>query len=186
MNRRLFVQIPLLTFTSELITGVDNQESDRLKKGFKVESGRDRFQKELHIMGGQFNCLVSAKDTNGDFCAYDTFRSEKGGPAFHLHHNQDEWFYNIKGEFIVKVGDDKFNLKPGDSLFAPRQIPHAFAKINDGEAQMLVLFQPAGSMEDFFKQISQLGENIPKDQEHVLKELYRKHGMEVVGPPLEI
>jgi len=43
-------------------------------------------------------------------------------------------------------------LKAGDSAFAPRKIPHAFAKINEGEGQILVLFQPAGSMEDFFEQ----------------------------------
>ncbi|TMI77795.1 MAG: cupin domain-containing protein, partial [Bacteroidetes bacterium] len=71
----------------------------------------------------------------------------KGGPAFHLHYRQDEWFYVIKGDFIVRVADDTFTLKPGDSAFAPRTIPHAFAKTSDGEGQMLVLFQPAGMME---------------------------------------
>jgi quercetin dioxygenase-like cupin family protein len=185
MNRRLFVQIPLLTFGSALIAKANSQEIGRPTKGFKVEAGKDRFQEELHIMGGLFNCIVSSKDTNGDFCAYDTIRFEKGGPAFHFHHNQDEWFYNIRGEFIVQVGEDIFNLKPGDSLFAPRKIPHAFAKISDGEAQMLVMFQPAGSMEDFFKQMSKYGSNIPKDQENKLKELWRTHGMEIVGPPLK-
>jgi hypothetical protein len=77
-----------------------------------------------------------------------------------------------------------YNLKPGDSAFAPRTIPHAFAKINEGPGQMLVLFQPAGSMEDFFKQMSKLGPSIPKNQERELKELWRSHGMEIVGPPL--
>ena len=163
----------------------DSQVSSRPTRGFKVEAGKDRFQEELHIMGGVFNCIVSSKDTNGDFCAYNTIRSEKGGPAFHFHHNQDEWFYNIKGEFILQVGEDKFTLRPGDSLFAPRKIPHAFAKVSEGEAQMLVLFQPAGSMEDFFKQMSKYGSNIPKDQEHKLKELWQTHGMEIVGPPLK-
>jgi quercetin dioxygenase-like cupin family protein len=159
-------------------------ENSRPNKGFKVEGGRDRFNEELHIMGGQFNCIVSAKDTLGDLCAYDTFRQEKGGPALHFHYNQDEWFYNINGEFIVQVGEEKFNLKPGDSAFAPRTVPHAFAKISEGEAHMLVLFQPAGTMEDFFKQMSKLGKNIPSNQEHVMKELWHTHGMEVVGPPL--
>ena len=48
---------------------------------------------------------------------------------------------------------------------------------------MLVLFQPAGLVEDFFKQMSKLGTSILKDQEHKLKELWRNHGMEIVGPP---
>jgi hypothetical protein len=91
----------------------------------------------------------------------------------------------IRGEFIVRVGDDTLTLRPGDSAFAPRKVPHAFAKISDGEAQMLVLFQPAGSMEDFFKQMSKLGQNIPKNQESTLKQLWADHGMEIVGPPLK-
>jgi len=185
MNRRLFLQVPILTLTSTLIAKAQIKNSDRPNKGFKVDAGKDRFQEELHIMGGQFTRMISSRDTDGELCVYDTIRLEKGGPAFHLHHNQDEWFYIIKGEFIVQVGMEKFNLSPGDSAFAPRTVPHAFAKISEGEAHMLVMFQPAGSMEDFFKQISKLGNNIPKDQERVLKELWHTHGMEVVGPPLK-
>jgi hypothetical protein len=77
------------------------------------------------------------------------------------------------------------NLKPGDTAFAPRKIPHAFEKISEGEGQMLILFQPSGSMEDFFKQMSQMGTSIPKDQEKTLKHLFETHGMEIVGPLLK-
>jgi len=183
MKRRVFLQLPLLA--SVLVATAQTTIKDRPKKGFKVTSGKDRFQEELHIMGGQFNCMVSSKDTNGELCIYNTFRHEKGGPALHLHHEQDEWFYIIRGEFIAKVGEETFSLKEGDSAFAPRTIPHAFAKVSEGEAQMLILFQPAGSMEDFFKQMSKLNSNIPKDQERTLKDLWETHGMQVVGPPLK-
>jgi len=188
MERRLFIQLPLVA--SVLLTEALKNPDDKPKpggrpeKGFKVEARKDRYQEELHIMGGQFDCIVSAQDTDGDLCIYDTIRQEKGGPVLHLHHEQDEWFYIIKGEFIVKVGEDTFNLKAGDSAFAPRKIPHAFAKINDDEGQMLVLFQPAGTMEDFFKQMSKLGSSIPDNQGKLLQELWESHGMEVVGPPL--
>ena len=183
MNRRLFLHFPLLA--PALLSGTKGFSKDRPNKGFKVESNKDRYQEELLIMGGHFGCKVSSKDSDGDLLIYDTIRQEKGGPAFHLHHHQDEWFYVMKGEFIVKVADETFTLKPGDSAFAPRTIPHAFAKTSEGEGQMLVLFQPAGLMEDFFKEMSKLGSSIPKDQEQTLKELWRKHGMEIVGPPLK-
>jgi mannose-6-phosphate isomerase-like protein (cupin superfamily) len=183
MKRRLFLQFPLVA--SALIAEAQNPRYQRPKKGFKVEKDKDGYQEELLIMGGRFDCKVSGRSTNGALCIYDTVRYEKGGPAFHLHHAQDEWFYIISGEFIVKVGNETFHLKAGDSAFAPRKTPHAFAKISEGEAQMLVLFQPAGTMEDFFKQMSKLGGTIPKDQEHKLKELWATHGMEIVGPPLK-
>jgi hypothetical protein len=70
--------------------------------------------------------------------------------------------------------------------FAPRKVPHAFAKVSEGEGQMLVLFQPAGSMKDFFAQMSKLGKKIPKGPEATLKRLWQEHGMEIVGPPLKV
>jgi mannose-6-phosphate isomerase-like protein (cupin superfamily) len=192
MERRRFLQIPLLATALVAANQIYATErsgkthlKERPKKGFKVSSGKDRFQKELNIMGGQFNCIVSSEDTDGDLLIYNTFRQEKGGPALHLHHEQDEWFYVIKGEFIVKVGEDMFTLKAGDSAFAPRTIPHTFAKINEEEGQVLVLFQPAGLMEDFFEQMRMFGNNIPKDKEPLLKNLFETHGMQMVGPPLK-
>ena len=119
MDRRLFLQFPLVA--AAMIKGIEIQPPDRSEKGFKVSSGADRFLKELDIMGGQFDCLVSAKDTGGDLCIYNTFRKERGGPAFHLHHYQDEWFFVIKGEFIVRVGDELLNLKPGIQLSDPER-----------------------------------------------------------------
>jgi len=183
MKRRLFLQFPLVA--SSLVSAAQTPQKDRVKKGFKVESKKDRYQQELMIMGGEFYCKVSGKDTDGDLLIYDTYRRQKGGPAYHLHHEQDEWFFVMKGEFIVKVGEDTFTLKPGDSAFAPRKVPHAFAMTGDGEGQMMVLFQPAGTMEDFFKEMKKMGPSIPKDQEKNLKELWRTHGMEIVGPPLQ-
>lgn len=183
MNRRLFLQFPLVA--SAIVAEAKNLPKDRPNKGFKVAANKDRHQEELLIMGGKFDCKVSSKDTDGDLLIYDTVRQEKGGPAFHVHHHQDEWFYVIKGDFIVKVGDETFTLTAGDSAFAPRTVPHAFAKTSEGEAQMLVAFQPAGSMEDFFVQMSKFGKTIPANQEQVLKDLWKTHGMEVVGPPLK-
>jgi mannose-6-phosphate isomerase-like protein (cupin superfamily) len=182
MKRSVFLQIPLVA--SALLASAKNRSKARANKGFKVEAGKDRFQEELLIMGGRFDCKVSGKDTDGDLCIYDTIRQEKGGPAVHIHHNQDEWFYIIKGEFIAKIGEDLLRLKAGDSAFAPRKIPHAFAMISEGEGQMLILFQPAGLMEDYFLQVSKLGGSI-QDQAHGSGDLMATHGMEVVGPPLK-
>lgn len=154
--------------------------------GFRVGANEDRFGQELLIMGGQFDLKVSSEDTGGDLCIYDTRRSSKGGPALHRHHLQDEWFYVIRGEFIAKVGDEVLKLGPGDSAFAPRKVPHTFAMVCEGEGQMLVLFQPAGSMEAFFRDMSKLGRAIPKNMEMELKQLFQEHGMEVMGPPLKV
>ena len=116
MKRRRFLQFSLAA--AALAMEARAADPDRPNKGFKVSSGSDRYSEELLIMGGRFDCKVSGKDTNGDLCIYDTIRETKGGPALHRHHYQDEWFYVIRGEFIVKVGEDMFQLHPGDSAFA--------------------------------------------------------------------
>lgn len=189
MKRRTFLKFPLAATTLAVTAQASENLASiqpRARAGFRVDAHKDRHQEELLIMGGRFDLKVSGRDTGGDLCIYDTIRSSRGGPALHRHHFQDEWFYVVRGEFIVQVGDDTLALHPGDSAFAPRKIPHAFAMTGDTEGQLLVLFQPAGSMEDFFLQMSKLGNEIPKNQETTLKSLWEQHGMEIVGPPLKV
>ena len=188
MNRRSFLKLSLAA--TPLALAAHGAElapilADRAAKGFRVGANEDRRQEELLLMGGRFYLKVSARDTAGGFCLYDTVRRSKGGPALHLHHFQDEWFYVLRGEFVVQVGEDTLRLRPGDSALAPRKLPHAFAKVSEEEGQMLILFQPAGGMEDFFHEMAKLGPGIPRNQERDLRELWERYGMEIVGPPLK-
>jgi quercetin dioxygenase-like cupin family protein len=188
-RRNILLGLPIATAVFALAAragGTKAVRSERAGRSFRVEAQMDRYEEELLVMGGRFDLKVSSRDTGGDLCIYDTIRESKGGPALHRHFFQDEWFYVIRGEFVVQVGEDTLRLHPGDSAFAPRKIPHAFAKISDGIGQLLIVFQPAGSMEDFFKQMAKIGREIPKDQHTALKQLWAEHGMEVLGPPLKI
>ena len=189
MKRRNFLKLGIAAAALAAKAGAAESVMSNARRagtGFRVSAQQDRHGEELLIMGGRFDLKVSSRDTDGDLCIYYTTRLQKGGPALHLHHFQDEWFYVIRGEFMVQVGNDTLKLHPGDSAFAPRKIPHAFAKVSEDEGQMLVLFQPAGSMEDFFFQMSKLGKEIPQNQETALKRLWEDHGMEIVGPPLKV
>jgi mannose-6-phosphate isomerase-like protein (cupin superfamily) len=150
--------------------------------GFKMSAGEDRFNEKIPFLGGTVACKVSAVDSREGLCVYDTTQLKKGGPPHHFHYTQDEWFYILEGEFIFKVGDDIFNAKAGDAVFAPRQIPHSFTKLGDDSARMLMVYQPAGTMDEFYQEASQLPEGTLRDYER----LYRIHGMEIVGPPLKL
>jgi hypothetical protein len=55
------------------------------------------------------------------------------------------------------VGDETYIAKKGDSVFGPRMLPHAFAKINEGIAKLVVAFQPAGKMEAHFNAVGEGG-----------------------------
>jgi mannose-6-phosphate isomerase-like protein (cupin superfamily) len=154
----------------------------RLGKGFHVSAGSDRFGAKLFYLNGRFDCKVSAKDTAGDLCIYDTFRTTRGGPPLHIHHDQDEWFFVREGQFVFQVGDDTFQLKPGDSVFGPRKVPHAFVNVTETGA-LMIAYQPAGTIEQFFLDGSLfLAPPTPTE----LQALYRKHRLEIVGPSLRV
>jgi mannose-6-phosphate isomerase-like protein (cupin superfamily) len=153
------------------------------EKVIQVTAGNDRFDKSLLFDDGYFQCKLSTKDTGGKMCIYETIRNKKGGPFLHYHHNQDEWFYVRQGEFLFQVGDDRLQLGVGDSVFAPRKVPHTFANITD-DGILMIVYQPAGTMEQFFLHGSQLLLTNPSP--HEWQTLCRLHGVENVGPRLKI
>ncbi len=69
-----------------------------------------------------------------------------------------------------------------DSIFGPRKIPHAFANVSEGDARLMITCQPAGTMEDFFNEASK-NPNTTHEESQIL---HRKHGLEVMGPPLKV
>jgi mannose-6-phosphate isomerase-like protein (cupin superfamily) len=163
------------------------QKTKRPAKGFKVSKGKGRNIEGLKVLGSTFDCKVSGKDTYGQLCIFDTYRTNTGGPPLHLHHEQDEWFYVIKGEFKIQIGDENFIVKEGDSAFGPRKVPHTFAKSSKGEGQMMVLFQPAGTMEAFFTERETLETETDKEKKEAnLKTLWDRNGMKIMGPALKI
>lgn len=91
--------------------------------------------------------------------------------------------YALAGEFVVELGDEHLILKQGDSVLAPRNVPHAWAHVTDKPAMLLFIAQPAGLMEAFFKKIS--GEEGPFEWEE-LEKIYTAHGMKLIGGPIDI
>lgn len=146
----------------------------------RVPAGEDRFGEQRGLGISVIDFKVVPQDSSGLLIIENTFH-KKGGPARHLHYDQDEWFYALEGEFIVEVGQEKFRLKPGDSLLAPRQAPHVWAYVGDARGRMLIAFMPAGNMEAFFREVTRANAMPPQDPE-----LWRAHGMELMGPPLAV
>lgn len=185
MKRRSFLgTVATVPFAAIPLAGKSSPAGKkRVSKGFKVESGKDRFDASITLLEGDtFFTKISSKDTDGDSFLFESTRKVNGGPPLHYHPNQDEWFYILEGEFIFKVGEENFTAKAGDSLFAPRTVPHAFAKTNDGIARMMILFQPAGMMEMHFKGISEgLYKGMTDEQKRAVQ---KEHGTIVVGPAL--
>jgi mannose-6-phosphate isomerase-like protein (cupin superfamily) len=147
----------------------------------KVAFDQDSLGLPFRFLNGRFDRKVSSSQSGGGLCIFDTVRSERGGPPLHIHADQDEWFLVTEGEFDIRVDDETFHLGPGDSVFGPRGLPHAFANTTE-TGRITVVFSPAGSMEQFFAAGSERGRMTPPE----FAALSAEHGMKVVGPPLPI
>lgn len=99
-----------------------------------------------------------------------------GGPALHLHLSQEEWFYVMEGEVAFQVGEQRLHLKAGESVLAPRRVPHTFSAVGETPGRMLIAFCPAGKMEQYFRdaEIAKAASAQP--------EFMRRYGMEMIGP----
>lgn len=147
----------------------------------RVAAGEDRFG-EYRGLGISFIAFkVCPQDSSSLLILENTFHA-KGGPSRHLHYNQDEWFYIVEGEFIFEVGQEKFRLKPGDSTLVPRKVPQVWAYAGGStRGRILIAFIPAGKIEAFFREVTKANAMPLEDPE-----LWRAHGMELLGPPLSV
>lgn len=146
----------------------------------RVAAGEDRFGEQRGLGISTIAFKVTTADTLGQLVIENVFHAP-GGPPRHLHHGQEEWFYVVEGEFILEVGDDRYQMQPGDSLLAPRGVPHVWAFTGGGSGRILISFMPAGKMEAFFREVTKLNAMPPQEPE-----IWRAHGMELLGPPLRL
>jgi quercetin 2,3-dioxygenase len=150
-----------------------------------VPAGGDRFrrQREIQLTTTVIDIKVSTLDTDGGLSVAEITSFNKGGPARHLHHEQDEWFYVVEGEYVIEVGEERYELGPGDSVLAPRKVAHVWAHVGEGTGRVIAALQPAGEIEAFFDELATLGSSPERE---VLRRTFRSHGLELTGPPLPI
>lgn len=152
---------------------------------FSAKKGEGRYHGHVEQPGANSNTLdvkVSGKDTNGNLAVFDlTTRAPKQGPPLHIHHGQDETFVVQEGEYALLVGGEKMRLTAGDTVFLPRNVPHVWAQVSE-QARMTIILQPAGLFEECFVAMARLKEPT-KEQ---IAQLFKAHGMSIVGPPLAV
>src|SRR5690242_12795592 len=127
--------------------------SPSLSRALYVPTGQDRLGQHRGLGVSTIAFKVVPNDSSGLFILENTFHT-KGGPARHLHYEQDEWFYALEGEFLIEIGQERYRLQPGDSLLAPRRVPHVWAYVGEARGRILITFLPAGKMEAFFREVT--------------------------------
>ena len=157
----------------------------RVQHGYMLGKGEG----EAHWLLGMLEIVkISGDDTNGEYGLLEvTVRAGEGSP-WHVHPDEDEWFYVLEGEFTVYVGDRRLTLTPGSFAFGPKGVPHTFIGETDG-SKALIGFAPF-HFEGFLREVGeQTTERVlpppldaPPDMARLLP-IAERNGMQILGPP---
>ena len=128
--------------------------------------GLDENEGEAFWLLGMLETIkISGKDTGGAYGLIEIVAPEGVGSPWHVHPEEDEWFYVLEGEATFWVADTKLSLTAGSFAFGPKGVPHTFYG-EEGGMRALVGFAPM-QFEGFLREV---GEPAPE---------------RVVPPPLE-
>lgn len=143
----------------------------------------------------RWSIKVSGEQTEGRLLQILSRDGRGMAPPLHIHHDADETWYVIEGELTVFVGDERIDAGPGDFVFGPMGVPHAFL-VTSEQAETLITFSPAGTegpagfgVDGFFREVAipaVPGQAPPELSEVDPEELagrMAQYGIEVVGPP---
>jgi len=182
MKRKQFL-LTTITAIPTLAFGQFADPKSRTKNPFVVRSGKSRFGEPMKYKGVHPNdVIISKKDTENALSVFAFTGYSKVGPSLHLHFHQDEFFSVVEGNYRFVVGKETMQLWAGDTIFLPRNIPHTWIQLTE-TGKLLYAVQPAGSLEEFFKEMNGL-KKPPTEEE--AKQIHLKHGMKLVGPPLQL
>jgi len=187
MKRNKFIQTALAVAAAPVTAFSANPHfMDGGRKGFRTAAGEGRLHGHIRLKGVNSNILdlkVSGADNDGGFALFEqTSLSPGRGTPLHVHHKQNEVFYVLEGNYYFQVGNEKFELNAGESIFLPMKVPHAWTQVSSA-GKMTVLFQPAGKMENFFLRVAALATEPTKEE---MAKIFIDNEMQIVGPPLQI
>ncbi|MFL6227460.1 MAG: cupin domain-containing protein [Pyrinomonadaceae bacterium] len=131
------------------------------------------------VLGTLIECKIDSEETGGAYAIVEAIVPPQGGPPAHVHHNEDEIFHVLEGEFEVRCGAETLKAMKGATVVLPRDIPHSFRNVGAGEGKLLTTITPGG-FEQFFAEVSREVRNMPADAMKLM-EIARKYDVDFLG-----
>ena len=130
----------------------------------------------LLALGVRF--MVDGERTGGAFSLVEHPLPPRAlGAPVHTHANEDEYSYVLEGRVGVQLGDEVLEAGPGDLVFKPRGVPHAFWNAGDEPARLLELISPA-RFENYFRAVAPLLA-VPERDEAALREVVARYELDI-------
>lgn len=134
----------------------------------------------LDVFGVHIRIMIPADVTNGALSLFEDHNDPGAGPPLHVHHDADEIFTVVSGEYKFICGDDVIKAGAGDAVVVPRGAPHTFFNSGEGPGHLLVTMSPGG-FEGFFKAVADAKLQVPRDMA-AIAELAKRYHLEFLGP----
>ena len=122
---------------------------------------------------------ATAEETGGVVSVLEAEEPPDFGPPMHLHHDADEAFYVLDGEYVMFLEDREIPCPAGSFIFIPRGVRHGF-KVGAVASRKLNFYFPA-AMIGYFDDLSDAIQRGEVDESE-LGEIARRNSMEVLGP----
>ena len=160
--------------------------TERAKLGYSL--GKEEGE-AFWVLGMLETLKISRDDTAGQFGLIEVVARAGDGSPWHVHPDEDEWFYVVDGEFTVYVGDARLSLPAGSFAFGPKGVPHTFIAEPPDGGTALIGFQPF-LFEGFMREVGEPAPervvppplDTPPDMERLIP-IAAKNGMNILGPP---
>jgi quercetin dioxygenase-like cupin family protein len=160
--------------------------TERAKLGYRLNKEEGE---AFWLLGMLETIKIGMDDTAGNFGLIEVVVRAGDGSPWHVHPEEDEWFYTLDGEFTFYVGEARLSLPAGSFAFGPKGVPHTFVAEPPDGGKALIGFQPF-LFEGFLREVGEPApERVvppPLESPPDLKRLApigARNGMEILGPP---
>lgn len=134
--------------------------------------------------GALYRVVSDASVLRGACCVFEVRENPGGGPPLHVHTREDEYFHVLEGEVTFWVDGKVHVLGAGQSLFAPRNVPHTFKNCSRAPFRMIFVATP-GHIESFFDFGMKNDDGTEPTDEVVIQRIVKTapdYGMTILGP----
>jgi quercetin dioxygenase-like cupin family protein len=105
--------------------------------------------------GDRFNVVVHGEQNDGRIgVMLNRMPAGMTGPPLH-HHEFEEMFYLLEGELTFQIEDELVAKGPGEIVFVPGGVAHAFSNRGDAPARFLLACTPAGFERHFARRAAE-------------------------------
>jgi quercetin dioxygenase-like cupin family protein len=134
---------------------------------------------------------VSQADGADGISVMESLAPRGSSPPYHVHHTEDECFHLLEGELVLLIDGTPKRLRAGETLLAPKEVPHTYRVVSDQARWLVVTTQ--GDFESFVREVARPADTaeLPPsagpptaEQQQLLAEAALRHGIELFGPPL--